>query len=263
MTGLPSRRFRQVPQYDPVAESYERAIVPKFRAVAEWLVETAAPRSGEAVLDLAAGTGGTSRLIAPLLGTSGRLVVSDNSAPMLDVARSVLSGLAGDTRVEYAEADINSLPFADESFDLIVGQFTPVQDSEVALSEALRILKPGGRLVLAFWGPTYTELDLLNRARVRAGLEARANPPVNDVVTRIFNIGFREVDWRVREFANRHENADEYLDYRASFGRPDGVDDELWQRYEAGVEAEVRALATEPDGGFELTGSAVVLNATR
>jgi ubiquinone/menaquinone biosynthesis C-methylase UbiE len=182
---------------------------------------------------------------------------------MLAVARSVFDGLALDTPLEFVEADINALPFADESFDLVVGQFTPVQDSEAAIAETLRVLKPRGRLVIAFWGPTYTELDLLNRGRVRAGLEPRDNPPINDVVMRFFGAGFREVDWRVAEFRNRHENADAYLEYRASFGRPDGVDDELWDRYSASVEAEVRSLPTDPDDGFELTGSAVILTATR
>jgi SAM-dependent methyltransferase len=252
-----------LPQYDPVAERYEQAIVPKFRVVAEWLVDAAAPRSGEAVLDLAAGTGGTSRLIAPLLGPTGRLVVSDNSAPMLAVAQAVFETLAPEARVEFTLADINSLPFGDESFDLVMGQFTPLQDSDAAIAEALRVLKPRGRLVIAFWGQTYTELDMLNRARTRAGFEPRGNPPVDDVVARFFKAGFREVDWRVREFRNRHDGADAYVDYRLSFGRPDGVDEDLWERFGAAVEAEVRALPTDPDGSFELTGSAVILTATR
>src|SRR5215213_2542987 len=77
--GRASERGSTRGQYDEVAEDYERQVVPRFRPVAERLLRVADIRPGDDVLEVAAGTGGLSRLVAPRLDPSGSLVLTDLS----------------------------------------------------------------------------------------------------------------------------------------------------------------------------------------
>jgi ubiquinone/menaquinone biosynthesis C-methylase UbiE len=124
------------------------------RVVALWaadLVERAAPRPGERVLDVACGTGVVARLAAERVGT-GRVVGLDINAGMLAVARS-LPPRAG-SPIEWHEASALGMPFPDAAFDLVLCQlglqFLP--DRPAALGEMWRVLAPGGRLALNVYG---------------------------------------------------------------------------------------------------------------
>ncbi len=126
---------------------FERDLVPAiFRPWAEELVELAAPRSGEHVLDLACGTGIVARVVGEHAET-GRLVGLDFDAGMLRVAGSIFPA------AQWVEGDAAALPFGDGAFDLILCQqglqFLP--DRGRGLAEAHRVLKRGGRLALSVW----------------------------------------------------------------------------------------------------------------
>ncbi len=103
------------------------------------------------MLDVACGTGIVARRAAPLVGRSGRVVGLDPSPGMLVVARSA-SGSEGVT-VEWQEGTVETLPFPESSFHLVLRQmgmqFFP--DKVAALAEMRRVLTSGGRLVLAVW----------------------------------------------------------------------------------------------------------------
>ena len=133
-------------------ELFERYLVPaKFGPWAEDVVELAAPRPGERILDVACGTGVVTRLVAPLVGATGRVVGQDLNAGRIAVARSLspVSGVA----IEWQESDVSALPFPDATFDLVCCQqglqFFP--DRLAALGEMSRVLVSGGRLVLNTW----------------------------------------------------------------------------------------------------------------
>jgi ubiquinone/menaquinone biosynthesis C-methylase UbiE len=133
-------------------EVYERVLVPAvLKPLTGEVVELAAPREGERVLDLACGTGIVARTVAPLVGTSGSVVGVDVLPPMLGVARSIPppDGAA----IEWREGDATSLDLPDASFDLVVCQqglqFFP--DRAATAAEILRVLAPGGRFVAAVW----------------------------------------------------------------------------------------------------------------
>jgi len=119
-------------------------------------VARAGLRGGEAVLDVAGGTGDIARLLAEKVGAKGRLVVTDINAAMLGVGRARLADAGVVGNVEYVQADAEHLPFPDDSFDCITIAFglRNVTHKEAALASMQRILKPGGRLlVLEFSKP--------------------------------------------------------------------------------------------------------------
>ncbi len=111
-------------------------------------VSTSGIASGQKVLDLAGGTGDISALISPKVGSNGSVILSDINQPMLEVGRRRLEdkGIVGNVR--YALANAESLPFPDQSFDAVTIAFglRNVTDKNKALRQALRVLKPGGKL---------------------------------------------------------------------------------------------------------------------
>jgi ubiquinone/menaquinone biosynthesis C-methylase UbiE len=135
-----------------VPENYERYLVPSiFAPWAHDLIEAAALRPGERVLDIACGTGIVARTAAQTLGDGANVVGLDLSAPMLAAAR--LAAKAEGVSVEWWEGSAVVLPLTDATFDVALCQqglqFFP--DQPAALRETWRVLAPGGRLVLSVW----------------------------------------------------------------------------------------------------------------
>lgn len=129
-------------RYDEISRSIADAI--------EHAVDRLAPASGTSVLDLATGTGWASRSIArrnPNVKVTG----ADIADVMLEHARTAAQkeGLP----IEYRHADAEKLPFADASFDSAISTFGVmfVGRPEAAAAELARVVKPGGRVVLATW----------------------------------------------------------------------------------------------------------------
>lgn len=129
-------------RYDEISRSIADAI--------EHAVERLQPRSGERILDLATGTGWGSRIIAqrfPGVSITG----ADIAEQMLEHARAVAA--AQRLEIEYRHADAEQLPFADGSFDAVVSTFGVMfaGKPEPAAAELGRVIRKGGRLVLATW----------------------------------------------------------------------------------------------------------------
>ena len=116
------------------------------------MLELAAPRDGEAVLEVAIGTGAQLVELARR-SPSGRMVGVELSDGMLAHARKRLAAAGMGRRVELVRADALELPFGDRSFDLLVNSYMldllPRDDIPRALAEFRRVMRAGGRIVLS------------------------------------------------------------------------------------------------------------------
>jgi demethylmenaquinone methyltransferase / 2-methoxy-6-polyprenyl-1,4-benzoquinol methylase len=122
-----------------------------------YAVEASAVRAGEQVLDLAGGTGDLARLYARRVGASGRVVLTDINRAMLARGRDRL--LDSGVVLPIAQCNAEALPFTADRFDCVSVAFglRNMTHKDAALAEMLRVLRPGGRLlVLEFsrvWEP--------------------------------------------------------------------------------------------------------------
>jgi demethylmenaquinone methyltransferase/2-methoxy-6-polyprenyl-1,4-benzoquinol methylase len=111
-------------------------------------IELSGVQRGQRVLDLAGGTGDLAAKFATLVGAQGQVILADINAAMLQVGRERL--LDRGVLVDYAQVNAETLPFANNTFDIITIAFglRNVTDKEAALASMLRVLKPGGRLLI-------------------------------------------------------------------------------------------------------------------
>ncbi|AQA17500.1 bifunctional demethylmenaquinone methyltransferase/2-methoxy-6-polyprenyl-1,4-benzoquinol methylase [Halioglobus japonicus] len=127
-------------------------------------IELSGVRKGHSVLDIAGGTGDLAAKFSRIVGDEGRVVLADINDSMLKVGRDKLLDTGHQGNIEFVQADAQFLPFPDDSFDCITIAFglRNVTAKETALRSMLRVLKPGGRLlVLEFSKP---DNELLSKA---------------------------------------------------------------------------------------------------
>ncbi len=129
---------------------YDELLVPLiFEPYAADLVERLLRVGARSVLEVAAGTGVVTRVMAERLDPSTTIVGSDLNQPMLDHAARV-----GTARpVRWQQADVLDLPFDEGAFDAVVCQFAVMffPDRVKALGEIRRVLRPGGTLLFNTW----------------------------------------------------------------------------------------------------------------
>ena len=127
-------------------------------------IEMSGVRSGHTVLDIAGGTGDLAAKFSRLVGPAGTVVLADINQSMLRVGRDRLIDRGISSNVRFSQADAQHLPFPDNTFNLITIAFglRNVTDKDMALRSMLRVLKPGGRLlVLEFSKPNNVVLSKL------------------------------------------------------------------------------------------------------
>jgi demethylmenaquinone methyltransferase/2-methoxy-6-polyprenyl-1,4-benzoquinol methylase len=131
--------------FDGVAKNYDKANdLLSFGSARIWRKKVAKlvnSQPGQTILDLAAGTGSSSVVF---VRDGVRVVAADFSQGMLEEGRK------RHPELEFVYADAAKLPFADKEFDTVTISFgiRNVEKTEVALAEMLRVLKPGGKLVV-------------------------------------------------------------------------------------------------------------------
>ena len=132
-----------------VPANYERYMVPLlFRPYADQLAARAASLGPARILETAAGTGVVTQALAAAL-PGAEIVATDLNQAMLDVAAERVNS----ANVTFRQADALELPFDDGSVDLVVCQFGVMfyPDKVRGNAEARRVLRDGGRYLLAIW----------------------------------------------------------------------------------------------------------------
>jgi SAM-dependent methyltransferase len=130
------------------------------------------PRPGERILDLATGTGWTSRLLA---ARGAQVVGVDIAADLVDAARTI--GQTQGLGIRYEIGDAEALRFEDASFDAVVSTFGVMFASrpEAAAAEIARVVRPGGRIALTTWLPDSNVFEMFKV--MKAFMPAPPSPP--------------------------------------------------------------------------------------
>lgn len=170
----------------------------------------AALKPGETVLDLGSGGGFDSFLAARAVGPTGRVIGVDMTPEMISRARKNARKVEANN-VDFRLGEIEHLPVADQTVDAIMSNcvINLSPEKEAVFAEALRVLKPGGRLAISdvvAIAPIPPELQ--NQAAALAGCVAGA-APLEDLKAMLANVGF--VDIRVTIAPRSAEIVDSWL----------------------------------------------------
>ncbi|MGI9584935.1 MAG: class I SAM-dependent methyltransferase [Acidimicrobiia bacterium] len=165
---------------DEAPRHYQDVATPFMIPMSEAMVD-AVVRSGDAVLDVACGTGIATRIAATAAGNNGSVVGSDINTAMLAIAQSISAerqdGLSWD------EASALDLPYAADRFDAAIcqqgAQFFP--DPVAGLTEIARVVRPGGRIGATVWSDMIDSPYLL--ANVEIPIQMLGQEPDSVVFT--------------------------------------------------------------------------------
>jgi ubiquinone/menaquinone biosynthesis C-methylase UbiE len=176
--------------YDDVADQFAVSSERLSAGAARRLLELAAPKAGERILDVGTGAGLLPFALLQRGVDVGPVIGIDISSGMIAAARRKAREAAVDERlVRFEEMDAEQLAFGDASFDLVISAFalTHVPRPELALGEIRRVLRPGGRVAITLGSrPPLLSVDTLmhgirdSRRRLQAMLGRRLTTDLLD-----------------------------------------------------------------------------------
>jgi SAM-dependent methyltransferase len=175
----------------PGWESWRAQLEESLTPVRDWLIRELGPRPGDTVLELSAGPGDTGFAAAAIIGERGRLISTDFSPDMVEVARRRGAEL-GLRNVDYRVIDAERIELETDSVDGVLCQsgYMLMADPAAALAETRRVLRPGGRLALSVWGAT--ERNPWASIGGRILIERRHMPPPEPGAPGIFSMASEE-----------------------------------------------------------------------
>ncbi len=150
---LDARAGRLRRSFSMLASLYDSLFYQTSEEIWEAALSLLQPQEGERVLDVGSGTGRLLIALSHLVGAKGRVEGVDISPGMCRVAERLLTATEHPSPAAVRQADARRLPFEDGAFDGAVSVLTlellkPGQ-TEAALSELARVVRPGGRIVVA------------------------------------------------------------------------------------------------------------------
>ena len=198
------------------------------RGATEAILETAHLRPGMRVLDLACGVGDPALSIAAEVAPSGRVTATDLGPGMMSLAEE-LARKKRLINIEFREANAESLPFADESYDVLTCRFGIMffPDLSKALRECLRVLKPGGRVVFVAWGKSGQPFFTTTAGILLKHVPVPPPPPDPDGPS-LFMFGQRD---RLRRALEGAGFADVHEEDRIVVGRWASSVEEYWEQF--------------------------------
>ena len=191
-----------------------------LQIVGEQLCEALDVRSGERVLDVAAGNGNVSLAAA----RRGCAVVATDYVPAL-LERAAARAAADGLQVDFREADAEALPFGDGSFDVVTSSFgvmfTP--DQERVASELARVCRSGGRIGLANWTPDGFIGQLFRTVGAHVPPPAGVKPPAlwgtRGRLDELFGPHAQAISAEPRHFVFRYRSPQHWVDvFRTYYG---------------------------------------------
>jgi ubiquinone/menaquinone biosynthesis C-methylase UbiE len=248
------------------------------RAVSDKLVELAELGPGDTVLDVATGYGEPAVTAARVVLPGGRVIGTDIAAEFLDFAAERAAN-AGFDNVEFLESDAELLRFDDETFDAVLSrqglQYLP--DVAGTLGRLHAILKPGGRLAAAVWGPLGSVQFALPIPIILAELELPPPPPgrpgpfalgnARTLRQLVAEAGFRDVETSTVTAIYETASAEDFTQWirdvapplaNLTRGQPPEVEERVWRKVTDGW----APLAT-PEGRVRTRNQAICVVATK
>ena len=221
VTSTEKKRLVQE-QFDPIAGTYDLAdALLSFGLDARWrtrAIRLLGLEEGDRVLDACGGTAGLARLAAGRVGPKGRLTVYDFNLPMMEAGQKTLRPKEARAPISFVQGDAEDVSFRDGSFDAVTIGFgiRNLAHPEKGLDEFLRVLRPGGQLMILefslpvntllrslyhlysfYWMPLAGRLICGTSAPFRYLAESiRVFPTPDELAGRIRNAGFSNVRFR-------------------------------------------------------------------
>jgi len=267
----PTPSLQQLPStWDVVAPTYAEEAV-QWDAYAKEGLRLLPVAASDRVLDVACGSGTLSFLLAPRVS---RVDAVDFSPGMIEevVRRASREGV---DNVHAAVMDAQSLAFPDGSFDaaFCLFAFFFLPDRARAFRELFRVLRPGGRALIATWGPIERRplmkiaFDALAEAMPQAPRPTKGDlQECEECVREMTDAGFRDVSAHVFSITTHVDSPERYLDLIARSAAPLAVmrqklGEEGWAATRARLLDEVRRRM--PESGADLEAEAILTHGVR
>lgn len=158
MNELAKAKTNAAMAYNAAADHFDHPVSSFWHRFGRRTVERLDLRSGERVLDVCCGSGGSALPAAKMVGPDGYVIAVDLAERLIDLARAKAETERLEN-LEFRVDDMLTLGYPDHSFDAVVCVFGIffVPDMTEAARELWRMVKPGGRLAITTWGPNLFE----------------------------------------------------------------------------------------------------------
>jgi SAM-dependent methyltransferase len=196
------------------------AIGTLLQIVGEELCEALDVRSGQRILDVAAGNGNAA------LAAARRwcdVVATDYVPGLLKNARE--RAAADRLQIDFRHADAEALPFPDASFDVVMSTFGVMftANQDLAAAEMMRVCRPGGRIGMANWTPDgfigHLFKTIGQHLPPPAGLKSPSLWGTRDRIAQMFGPHASSIETRKRNFVFRFRSPDHWMEvFRTSYG---------------------------------------------
>jgi ubiquinone/menaquinone biosynthesis C-methylase UbiE len=206
----------------------------------------------ERCLDVACGSGNTA--LAAARRAWGNTVGVDYVPALLERGRE--RAAAERLEIEFIEGDAESLPFEDESFDVVVTTFGAMfaPDQPRAAAELLRVCKPGGRVGMANWTPDGFVGGMFKTTSKHAPPPPGVEPPIRwgteERLRELFGVGISDLEIERRAMAMRYRSFEHFVDFfRTYFGPMKTAFARVGADGEEALVADLRDLVSSFDRG--------------
>ena len=282
MTSFDAKRYKETTreQWQAAAQAWNRwdpTIVRWVGAATEQLIDMMRVKPGDAVLDVAAGSGSQSLLLAARVGPKGRIVATDISSNILELALANARA-AGFPNLEISVVDGEELAVDESTFDAVMCRLGLMYfpDRDRALTAMRHALRPGGRVgAMVFTTPERNQFFSIPISVIRRRAELPAPAPGQPgpfslgsgrLEAALAQAGLREIESRIVPAPLRLASAAECVKFeQESFGALHqmlaGLDEAQKQAAWAEIESEFRAF--ERDGVCELSSEVVIATGMR